>query len=127
TISEPKKAISSHTALTSARLRVRRSVIQLRDTSSASECGLSLRPHFRAKAIMEKFFGRALNHRTMMWKFEDGSGGSLPEELRQQMLTDMVNPVGGSIIALDRKWTFEEQNRSSQLVMGTDSGSHKAF
>ena len=60
---------------------------------------------------MNKFLGRTFNHRTMMWEFQDGSGVSLPEELRIQFLADAANPFGGTMIALDRKWRFEEKNR----------------
>jgi hypothetical protein len=57
---------------------------------------------------MNKFLGRVLNTNTMMWEFQDGSGVPLPEELRQQMLMDIENPVGGTIVALDRKWRYED-------------------
>jgi hypothetical protein len=51
----------------------------------------------------------------MMWEFVDGSGVQLPEELRQQMLCDILEPVGGTIVALTRKWRYEERTRSNRL------------
>ena len=48
-----------------------------------------------------------------MWEFTDGSGVPLPDELRIQMLIDAVNPIGGSIKALSRKWNYEEQHQAS--------------
>jgi hypothetical protein len=61
---------------------------------------------------MQKFFGRTFNHRTMMWEFADGSGIPFPEELRQQILLDIATCTRSTgIIALARKWWFEEQHR----------------
>lgn len=56
----------------------------------------------------EKFLGRTFNHNTMMWEFRDGSGVPLPEELRMQMRIDASAPTGGAIVALLRKWAYEE-------------------
>lgn len=59
-------------------------------------------------SLSHRFLGRILSHRTMMWEFADGSGIPLPDELRAQMLADATNPIGGTIIALNRKWQFED-------------------
>ena len=61
----------------------------------------------------KKFLGHTLNTNTLMWEFADGSGVSLPDELRQQMIIDASEPVGGTIIALNRKWDFEAKVRSN--------------
>lgn len=58
---------------------------------------------------MNKFLGRKLNPNTMMYEHSDGSGASMPEEIRQDFLCDIVNPVGGSIVALDRIWKFKKK------------------
>ena len=46
-----------------------------------------------------------------MYEFADKSGVPLPEELRQDMLNEMTNPVGGVIRALMKKWDFVEKHR----------------
>jgi hypothetical protein len=59
-----------------------------------------------------KFLGRTLDEKTMTYSYPDGSGGVLPEEMRQDVTAaaEQYTPAGGNgIFVLAAIWSWKKR------------------
>jgi len=64
-----------------------------------------------------KFLGRTLDEKTMTYSYDDGSGGKLPEEMRQEVIDASTQRVklkdgtcgGNGIFVLGKIWEWKER------------------
>ena len=64
-----------------------------------------------------KFLGRTLDEKTMTYSYHDGSGGKLPEEMRQEVMAAAMQRIefkdgthsGNGIFILGKIWKWEKR------------------